>query len=363
MFSIKNLPITRLSYNAALSLVAIASLSLPVNAQLFKVQNLVSDITNVGTQPTDGDLINAWGIAASGGSPWWVSDNATGKLTIYDGAGVKQGLVVSVPQWDQSPGGNPTGMVFNGTSDFKLPNGNPALFIVATEDGTIQGWNAGTSTIIVVNGWPTSVYKGLAMGSANGANYLYAANFRTGKVDVFDTTFQPHTFSSNAFVDSMLPAGYAPFNVANINGNIIVAYAFQNPEKHDDVRGLGHGYITVYDSQGNLLQRLPHVFQLNSPWAMVLAPNGWGTYSGKLLVGQFGSGAIAAFDLARNSFEGVLMDDTRLPLRINGLWGLGFGNGTRSGPKTTLYFAAGYFDEAHGLFGAITVASIAQPGN
>ncbi|HVZ18348.1 MAG TPA: TIGR03118 family protein [Terriglobales bacterium] len=341
--------------NAVLSLVAITLLSLPATAQLFKVQNQVSDISNVGTQPTDSDLVNPWGIAASSGSPWWVSDNATGKMTLYDGTGAKQGLVVNVLQWDGTMGGNPTGMVFNGTQDFKLTNGSPAVFMVSTEDGTIQGWNTGTVSEIKVQGFPAAVYKGLALGSAGGANYIYAANFRAATVDVFDANFQPHSFGSNAFTDPTIPSGYAPFNVANVNGNIVVSYALQDDDKHDDIPGLGHGYIRVYDSQGNLLQQLPHIFQLNSPWAMVVAPDGWGIFSGKLLVGQFGSGAIVAFDLANNRLEGVLQDGAGLPIRINGLWGLGFGNGGRSGPATTLYFASGYFDEAHGLFGTITV--------
>ena len=341
---------------AGLSLVAITLLSLPATAQVFTETWLVSDIDSVGSQPTDPDLVNPWGIVSSSSSPWWVADNGTGKLTLYNGTGVKQGLVVSVPQWDNSPGGNPSGQIFNGTQDFKLPNNNPAKFIVSTEDGTIQGWNSGTSTVIAVNGWPNAVYKGLALGSANGANYIYAANFRAGTVDVFDGTFTLHSFGQNAFVDNTLPAGYAPFNVANINGKIIVTYALQDDQKHDDVAGIGHGYIDVYDSTGNLLQRLPHVYALNSPWAMVVAPSTWNQLSGKLLVGQFGSGGIAAYDLTNNLFLGVLGDDQGLPIRINGLWGLSFGNGGASGPTDTLYFASGYFDEAHGLFGTLTVA-------
>jgi uncharacterized protein (TIGR03118 family) len=357
MRGVNNRSITSLVRMAVLSLVAITLWSLPATAQLFTVSNLTSDIPNVGTQPTDSDLVNPWGLVASSTSPWWVSDNGTGKLTLYNGTGVKQGLIVNVPQWDNSPGGNPSGQIFNNTQDFKLPNNNPAAFIVSTEDGTIQGWNGGTTTTIVVNGWPNAVYKGLALGSANGANYIYAANFRAGTVDVFDKTFQPHSFGQNAFVDSTLPTGYAPFNVANINGNIIVTYALQDDQKHDDVAGIGHGYIDVYNSQGTLLQRLPHVYALNSPWAMVVAPTGWNQLSGKLLVGEFGSGGIAAYDLANNLFLGVLQDDQGLPIRINGLWGLSFGNGAGSGPATTLYFTAGYFAEAHGLLGTITLSN------
>lgn len=345
----------RFLWKAAMSLVAIALLSLPATAQLFQITNLVSDISDVGTQPTDSDLVNPWGMSHSAGSPWWVSDNGSGKSTLYLGDGTKQGLVVNIPQWDGTAGGNPTGQVFNSTTDFKLQNGNPAVFMFATEDGTIQGWNGGTQSVIEVNGWPNAVYKGMVLGVANGANYIYAANFRQGTVDVFDAGFQPHSFGSNAFVDSSIPTGFAPFNVANINGNIIVAYAKQDAEKHDDVAGEGNGYLRVFNSQGTLLQKLPHVYQLNSPWAIVLAPSsGWGATSGKLLVGQFGSGAIVAYNLAANTFVGPLLDVSALPIRINGLWGLGFGNDSKAGPSTTLYFAAGYFDEAHGLFGTIT---------
>jgi len=356
MRSVTNRSTTSIVRLAVLSLVAITLLSLPATAQVFTNTWLVSDIDSVGTQPTDPDLVNPWGLVSSSSSFWWVADNGSGKLTLYNGDGTKQGLVVNVPQWDNSPGGNPDGQIFNGTQDFKLPNNNPALFIVSTEDGTIQGWNNGTSTVIVYNGWPNAVYKGLALGSANGANYIYAANFRAGTVDVFDKTFTLHSFGQNAFVDNTLPAGYAPFNVANINGKIIVTYALQDDMKHDDVAGIGHGYIDVYDSTGTLLQRLPHVYALNSPWAMVVAPATWNQLSGKLLVGQFGSGGIAAYDLTNNLFLGVLGDDQGLPIRINGLWGLSFGNGGASGPTDTLYYAAGYFDEAHGLFGALTVA-------
>lgn len=357
MRSVNNLSTTSLVRMAVLSLVAITLLSLPAAAQLFTVSNLTSDIPNVGTQPTDPDLVNPWGLVASSTSPWWVSDNGSGKLTLYNGSGAKQGLIVAVPQWDNSPGGNPSGQIFNGTQDFKLANNKPASFIVSTEDGTIQGWNGGTTTTIVYNGWPNAVYKGLALGSANGANYIYAANFRAGTVDAFDATFTLHSFGANAFVDPTIPAGYAPFNVANINGNIIVSYALQDDEKHDDVAGIGHGYIDVYDSQGNLLQKLPHVYALNSPWAMVVAPTGWAQLSGKLLVGNFGSGGIAAYDLTSNLFVGVLQGDQGLPISINGLWGLSFGNGAGSGPLTTLYFTSGYFAEAHGVFGTITLSN------
>src|SRR5271169_831663 len=350
---------------AALSLVAIALLCLPATAQFttngtpYTVTNLNSDITNAATN-LDSNLVNPWGLVASSTSPWWVSDNGTGLSTLYNGAGVAQSLVVTIPAWDAPTGGVPDGIVFNPTTDFQLVSGKKAIFIWATEDGTISGWNPGvdpTNAVIKVNNWPVAVYKGLALASAGGANYLYAANFRGGTVDVFDASFNPHSFGSNAFVDNSLPTGYAPFNVANINGNIFVTYALQDDAKHDDVAGPGHGYVDAYDSQGNLLMRLPHLFALNSPWAVVLAPStGFGTLSGKLLVGNFGSGAIVGFDLAHNgAFQGEMLDSSGLPLRIGGLWGLAFGNGATAGPVNSLYFTAGSFGENHGLFGSITV--------
>ena len=349
---------------ALLSVVAIALLCLPATAQLasnsttYTVTNLVSDIQDAATNQ-DTDLVNPWGLVASATSPWWVSDNGTGLSTLYNGTGTKQSLVVTVPAWDGPDGGVPDGIVFNGTSDFQLTTGNPARFIFATEDGTISGWNPAvdaTHAIIKVNNWPDAVYKGLALGSANGANYLYVANFRGGTVDVFDATFAPHSFGSGAFVDNTLPSGYAPFNVANINGNIIVTYALQDDQKHDDVPGAGHGYVDEYDSQGNLLMRFPHVFALNSPWAVVMAPADFGSFSGKLLVGNFGSGAIVGFDPVTGGFLSEMLDDSGLPIRLEGLWGLGFGNGANSGPVNTLYFTAGSFGESHGIFGTVAVA-------
>ena len=374
---------SRLVLSVVLALAASALLSLPaaaqsatpnvggnpanpntnlVNATLVDATpvDLISDIANVGTNPAtpDTNLVNPWGLAASPTGPWWVSDNGSGHATLYDGTGSPKPLVVSIPQWDGAPGGNPTGIVFNGTADFAI-GGNATHFLFATEDGTIQGWSGGTSTVISpVNNFPNAVYKGLALASAGGANYLYAANLRAGSVDVFDKTFQPHSFGPNAFLDFSMPAGYAPFNVANVGGGkLAVTYALQDGAKHDDVAGIGHGYVIIYDTQGKRLFRLQHVPYLNSPWAVVVAPaRGFGAFGGDFLVGQFGSGAIVAYD-SKGNFEGLLFDPAALPLRINGLWGLGFGNGTGSGPTTTLYFTAGVFGEAHGIFGSITCCS------
>ena len=348
----------RLVLITGLVLMTLALVSLPVAAQKATPTFLTSDIPDVSDGSiNDTNLVNPWGIAWLPGGPWWVSDNGTGLSTVYNASGVPQSLVVMIPQWDNSPGGNPTGVVANGTSDFQI-NNNATHFLFATEDGTVQGWSSGTSTVIAVNNFPNAVYKGLALGSAGGANYLYVADFRGGTVAVFDKNFSPHSFGSGAFTDSTIPSGFAPFNVANVgNGHLAVTYAKQDAEKHDDVPGPGNGYVDIYDTSGNLVSRLVHTPYANSPWAVVIAPaSGFGGFGGDYLVGEFGSGVIAAYTPA-GAFVGLLFNPANLQLQINGLWGLGFGNGMGSGSTTTLYFAAGYFDEAHGIFGNITCCS------
>jgi len=335
--------------------VTVALASLPAAAQRSQPTILTSDIANISAF-TDANLVNPWGMIASPAGPWWVSDNGTGLSTLYDGTGKPQALVVTVPS-GTSGTGTPTGIVFNSTSDFKI-NGNTPVFIFATEDGTLSGWNSGTSAVIAVNNSGNgAVYKGLALGSAGGNNYLYVANFHNASVDVYDKNYSPHSFGAGTFTDPNLPSGYAPFNVANLgNGQIAVAYAKQDAEQHDDVPCTGCGYITIYDTSGNLMFRYQHVLYDNAPWAMVVAPQGFGGFGGDILVGMFGNGAIAIYTPAGN-FVGVLFDPYSLNLSLNGLWGLGFGNGGSSGPKTTLYFAAGTFDEAHGTFGSIVALS------
>jgi uncharacterized protein (TIGR03118 family) len=208
---------------------------------------------------------------------------------------------------------------------------------------------------VVNNSASNPVYKGLALASAGGANYLYAADFRNGLVAIFDRAFAPHSFGAGAFTDSTIPAGFAPFNVANIgNGKLAVTFAKQDPDKHDDVPGSGNGYVDIFDTSGNLLMRLQHVFYLNSPWAVVVArATGFGGFSGNILVGQFGSSAIVGYNATTSAVNQLLFDPNNLQLQINGLWGLGFGNGGSTGPTNTLFFTAGVFGEAHGLFGSI----------
>jgi uncharacterized protein (TIGR03118 family) len=349
---------SRLGSLTVFSLLAISLLSLPAFAQSYQATILTSDIANISAF-TDPNLGNPWGLVASSGGPWWVSDNATGLSTLYDGTGSPQSLVVTVPSWDGNGAGSPSGIAFNSTSGFQLTPGNPAFFLFVSEDGTVQGWNPNVNpntSVIEVNNFFTAVYKGMALASAGGANYLYAANFQAATVDVFDTNFAPHSFGSNAFVDSTIPSGFAPFNIQLIGGNLIVTYAKQDAAKHDDVAGPGNGYVDIYDTQGNLLRRLPHIIQMNSPWAIVQAPANFGAFSNDLLIGNFGSGAIMAFDPNSGNFIGLMQDQAKLQMRIDKLWALEFGNGGSAGPVNTLYYTAGTFSETYGTFGSIVPA-------
>jgi uncharacterized protein (TIGR03118 family) len=329
--------------------------------QHYKQTNLVSDMPGVAAV-TDPNLVNAWGLSRSSGSPWWISDNGPGLATLYNGAGAPQALVVTIPGADGG-GGTPTGQVFNGTNDFQLTPGNPARFIFVTEDGTVSGWNpAVNATVaqIMVNTHSASVFKGVALataGTASGAtaNYLYVADFRKGHVNVYDANFHRARLRDDAFEDESLPRGFAPFNVQNIGGNLYVAFAQPDSAKHDEVDGPGLGYVDVFSPSGRLLHRLQHVQWLNAPWGMAQAPTDFGANSHNILVGQFGNGLILVFDPVTGQFKGPLYDATNTPIAIDGLWGIAFGGGgTGSGPSNTLFFTAGPNGEADGLFGNIT---------
>ena len=336
---------------AVLSLLTIALLSLPASAQRVIVTNLTSDIANASSVH-DANLVNPWGLSISPTGAWWVADNGSGLSTLYDGNGNVQSLVVTIPGVNGNPG-TPSGTVYNGTTDFEIHNFQTP-FLFCSEDGTISGWYIGTQAFIAVNNSGSgAVYKGMALASAGGANYLYVANFHAGTVEVYDRSYSPHSFGPNAFVDSMLPAGYAPFNVQLVGSNLVVTYAKQDAAKHDDVPGLGNGYVDIYDTSGNLLTRLQHNLYLNAPWGVVQAPASFSGFGNDLLIGNFGSGAVSAYNINTGAWIGLMFDVNSLPLKIDGLWALAFGNNAGGGPNTTLYFTAGLFGENHGLFGSM----------
>jgi len=343
---------SRLVWVVVLSLLTVALSSLPASAQKVAVTYLTSDIASVGAF-TDAKLVNPWGLSISPSGPWWVSDNGTGFSTLYNGSGQPQSLVVTIPPASGSGTGSPTGTVFNGTSDFKILN-TPAVFLFATADGTISGWYSGLTTAeIAVNNGSTAVYTGIALASAAGANYLYVANFEAATVEVYDKNFVAHSFGANAFQDTTIPPGFAPFNVQAIGSKLVVTYAKQDASKHHDVPGVGNGYVDIYDTQGNLILRLAHNLYFNAPWGVAIAPANFSGFAGDLLIGNFGSGAIMLFNPTTGQWLGNMFDVNLLPLKIDGLWAIAFGNGGSGGPTNTLFFTAGVFSQAHGLFGSL----------
>jgi uncharacterized protein (TIGR03118 family) len=330
--------------------IAVPAAARNVNADnLYGLHILQSDRGN----PPDTDLVNGWGIVASPTSPWWVSDNGTSKSTLYNGnTGAKLGLVVNVP-------GPPTGVVFNGNAnDFKVDAGTGLVagrFIFATDDGQIAAWNGVGTNAISVEPPSDDIYLGLAIANNGAGQHLYVANFNHNEIEVRDRTFQEVDLSGD-FTDPGLPARYSPFNVMAINGSIFVAYAKQDASGDEELHGEGLGIVDQYDLNGHFVARVATFGELNAPWGMAWAPADFGKFSGDLLVGNFGDGRIHAFRATPDGWEavGVVKGTNHRPITIDGLWGIGFGNGAASGKTNTLYFAAGPDDETHGEFGSIT---------
>jgi len=349
---------------------AVLALSGVAEAQHYQQTNLVSDQSGVATM-TDANLVNAWGLTRSSTSPWWVANNGTGTSALYDGGGVARSLVVTIPGAAMGSTGVPTGTVFNGTADFALTTGNPARFLFVTEDGTISGWNPAVDAThaVVKASDPGAVYKGAAIAAVGGSHFLYVADFARRRIAVFDTSFHKVSLDGgysrgddddHSFRDERLPRGFGPFNVQNIGGDLYVAFAKLDSAMHDEVPGPGMGYVDVFSPSGHLLRRLQHGPWLNAPWGLVQAPADFGAFSHNVLVGQFGSGQIAAFDAASGAFIGMARDTSDAVLMIDGLWALAFGNDATAGLATTLYFTAGPNDEAHGLFGTLKPVATEQ---
>jgi uncharacterized protein (TIGR03118 family) len=331
----------------------------------FSQTNLVSNLTTVGAQIVDPNLKNPWGLAFGPTTPLWVADNGTSVATLYGvspGGGMAQQvpLVVTLPPADSSP----TGQVFNPTSGFVLKSKagkGPALFIFSSEGGQIIAWSPvadpvvnGASTAQVKFSSKTAVFKGLTIASTRFGTFLYATDFHNGRVDVFNSRFH-RVHLPGHFRDRHLPRGYAPFGIRAIDGLIYVTYAKQDAAKHDDVAGLGHGFIDVFTTSGFLVERLVSRGALDSPWGLEVAPKGFGPFGGKLLVGNFGNGRIHAYGLFSGKPAGTLRTKHHKAITIDGLWALQFGTATTGGTGTLL-FSAGLNDEADGLVGAINPA-------
>jgi uncharacterized protein (TIGR03118 family) len=350
-------------------------------AQHYTQTNLVSDIAGLAAN-RDGNLVNAWGLARSPGSPWWVGNNGTGTSTLYDGSGnafpTASPLVVNIPTTKNAPAGTtgtPTGVVFNGSTDFAVAPGKPAIFIFVSEDGTISGWNPGVdplNAIRKVDRGEKAIYKGATIGEFRGNRYLYVTNFHSGQVEVYDTNFnRVHAFDE-AFTDDdhdhdaddrHSRRGYAPFNIQNVGGNLVVTYAQQDSAKKDEVDGTGLGFVNIFSPGGRFLTQLQNGDWFNAPWGVAMAPEDFGEFSHSLLIGNFGSGKIAAFNPVTFQFRGFMKNPDNSPIVIDGLWALVFGNSANAGPYNSLFFTAGIQDEAHGLFGNLTAVAGEQDGD
>jgi len=316
----------------------------------FDWENLESDVHGVG-EITDAHVVNPWGIARSSSDTIFVADNGAGVATEYfeDGTpapSFANPLVITIPRSaTNTEGANPTGTIWNNTSSFHVTNGNtslPARLIFVSEDGMISGWNPGLNNThafrAVDRGATGAVYKGVAMGVANNHNFLYATNFHSGHVETYNENFVLQT-TGFPFADPNIPTGYAPFGIRNLDGNVVVTYAKQDAERHDDVACPGCGFVDVFNTHGQLLQRLVAHGNLNAPWGLTIV-------NGQLWVGNFGDGHINVYNPANGSFLGRPRDIFGIALDFDGLWGLLLEDGE-------VYFTAGIVDENHGIFGVI----------
>jgi len=348
------------------------------SAQQFHRTDLTVDKSSVSPSApnVDPNLVNAWGISRGSGSPWWISDNGTGLSTLYNASGAPfvppggtQPVVVKIPTPDGTGSSTPTGTVFNPTSGFPMGANQPkAIFLFVTEDGTIAGWNPGVNpnAVILKNRSGSAIYKGCALAILPSGPLFYATNFQTGRVEVYDRTLNrisPNDEDSFRFPG--LSRDWAPFNIQNVGGNLIVTFVHRALGSRDEDHGPGRGFVGVFDARGHLLTTLQHGPWFNAPWGISLAPGDFGKFSHRLLIGNFGDGAIHAFNAMTGKHEGAMLDDTTgQKLIIEGLWGLSFGgDSTNNGLATTLYFTAGPNDEADGLFGNLTPVSSEQLGN
>jgi uncharacterized protein (TIGR03118 family) len=336
----------------------------------YSVHGLVSDLPGMADQ-LDVNLKNPWGLAASGTSPFWISNNRTGTATVYNTFGKPfpdaSPIIVTIPSSGGVSGASsPTGQVFNDTGSFELAPGKPALFLFCAEDGAISGWNSSVSPSalkLVDNSGSGAIYKGIAVANTSDGPRLYAANFRAGTIDAFDGAFNPVP-TPDELRGPTIP-GYAPFNIQRIGQRLYVTYAMQDDDAEDDVPGAGKGYLYVFTLEGHLVSHLIEGGALNAPWGMAVAPEYFGPFSQALLVANFGDGKINAYETCSGQWLGALADTDGKDLVLPGLWALRAGNGHNGGEAGLLYFTAGIPGdgdiESHGLFGSIRPAAPAAP--
>ncbi len=329
--------------------------------------NLVSSVPGMA-KTTDPNMINPWGVSQGSATFLWVSDQGKNVATLYSGDGTAANLVVSVPTFGSNPFvQGPTGQVFNGTTGFDISTSGsatvPSLFIFDNLNGTISGWNPGStgglgsSVIAVNNNGLGDIYTGLALASMNGNSALYAADFKSGGgVDVFNSSFG----STGTLMDPNAPSGYAPYNVEAIGNSLFVAYS-QVGSNGLPVIQQGDGFIGMYNLSTGVWSTLTSGGALNVPWGMALAPSQFGAFSNDLLIGNFGNGEINAFNPVTGAFVGTLDGLNGMPLTNDFLWSLYFGNGAKGFSSDTLYFTAGIDNQREGLLGEINVSPEPAP--
>src|ERR1700678_2236537 len=347
----------------------------PPATSAFTDTALVADNTHVVATVTtiDANLQNPWGMAVGPGLPFWIADNHNNLSTLYSGTGQNEtGTVtgsdavgITIPASAGGVESKPTGQVYNGTGGFPIPTPNgqeTALFIFDGEAGTIAAWaqDSGATAVTayddgIAHGAQHAVYKGLALGTVSGATYLYATDFFNNKIDVFDTTFSKPASMQGKFIDPTIPAGFAPFNIAAVDGQLYVTYAMQDATKIGEVTGAGLGFVDVFDLSGTFVSRFASAGALNAPWGIAVAPSGFGSTTGNVLIGNFGDGTINIFtpNGSLATYVGKLAVANGGSFTIPGLWGLEFGNGDPDQPLTTLFYTAGFADQTDGVFGSI----------
>jgi uncharacterized protein (TIGR03118 family) len=364
---------------ACFSALPLAALRAQTNS--YKQTNLVSDTAGMAAN-TDAKLVNPWGIAILPGNPFWISDNNSGFTTLYDQNGALNGSFTIPPPNGSSNPATPTGIVAPSSGAAFNVNGQPGIFIFDTEDGTISAWTGGSTVSLVVDNSAIpsaaagAVYKGLAVIQSSTGSFLLATNFRSGKVEIYDTSFhQTQVLGPGAFNDPALPAvppgsgspGYAPFGIHTISVNgtpmVVVTYALQDTPMHDPLHIAGAGFVDLFSATGAMVRRITSDAHLNAPWGVVSPPSSFGSFgaSGNLLVGNFGDGTINAFNFATGAFVDQMKDQNGAVITNASLWDMVFGGGGVSGDPNTMYVTAGLANELHGVFAAVTPNS--TPGS
>jgi uncharacterized protein (TIGR03118 family) len=352
-------------------------------SQEFADTALVSNKVGVVATTTtiDSNLQNPWGVAVGPGLPFWIADEHSNVATLYTGEGVVEtdtitgsnSLGIAIPANSVGQPASPTGQVYNSDGGFLIATSNgmqSAQFIYDGVGGTIAAWapSSGAAAVTayddsIANGANHAAYKGLAIGSVAGATFLYATDLRNSKVDVFATDFSKPAAMQGKFIDPTLPAGFAPFGIAAVAGQLYVTYAMQNAALVGETLGAGLGYVDVFDMSGDFVTRFASQGTLNAPWGIAVAPSGFGSIAGDVLIGNFGDGTINIFTPSGSAgtFVSQLVVSNGGTLSIPGLWALVFGNGDPDKPLTTLFYTAGFTDQTDGVFGSIGVAATSAP--